>query len=83
MIPTAYKYTGFKRDRVSEMMPLDSVFKNITPLYAIPKGYKLVPIEPTEEMKNSMPEIFSEEELDDVYKAIIEAAPKIEDINDN
>lgn len=50
------------------------------PLYAIPEGYKLVPIEPTEL------QIFmfdSHSSIKESIKAAIEAAPDIEDINCN
>ena len=58
------------------------------PLYAIPEGYKLVPIEPTEEMIEEFINAYSNGFLTNKsikpivscsYKAMIEVAPEIED----
>ena len=88
MKPTAYKNFFINQDgtkRVSYMSsPIihDSI-DMVLPLYAIPKGYKLVPIEPTTEMVNKGDYILWDQNnpnLRRIYKAMIEAAPDIEDI---
>ena len=48
------------------------------PLYAIPKGYKLVPIEPTKEMVSAG--CCTNLYVPDTWEAMIEAAPSLEDI---
>jgi len=78
MKPSAY--IVFDRDAKIESIflqknkPLTDHHKNI-PLYAIPKGFKLVPLEPTECMKkgNDWMDV-------NVYKLFVNNAPKIEDI---
>lgn len=58
----------------------------VTKLYAIPAGYKLVSLEPTEEIIIcGCKEIGDVEQFDSIdsrsaYKAMIEASPNIEDI---
>jgi len=55
----------------------DSIVKS-EPLYVIPKGYKLVPLEPTEEMIDNVAGFTHTNKY--VYKAMLEVAPSIDEI---
>jgi hypothetical protein len=93
MKPVAYKYqdtTGWTSEikyTVSTVHPVDSDV-TVTPLYAIPKGYKLVPIEGHWDMTKAFYEKLQEKDImeltvGDIGEALqlaIEAAPNIEDI---
>ena len=74
MKPTAYIGTTGKK----LYYPNVSFHEMVTPIFAIPDGYKLVPIEPTEEMTSAgrSTNLY----VLDTYKAMIEAAPKLEDM---
>ena len=79
MKPTAYIDTEDNHIKIDYRKGLNNGCPvGCMPLYAIPKGYKLVPIEPTEEMLSAgrCTNLY----VPDTYKAMIEAAPKLEDI---
>jgi hypothetical protein len=85
MKPAAYKYPSGFLIKFSTSYPEDIDDTKIQPLYAIDfSKYALVPREPTKEMQaagfiNGTP-FSGSRGLKPAYKAMIEAAPKIEDI---
>lgn len=76
------KPIGFSRNQTkSRVFSFTKDWLDAIPLYDIDfTKYKVVPLEPTEEMKSCMPEMFNGEELEQVYENMIEAAPDIEDL---
>jgi len=85
MKPTAYLTKGndLQLGVVSKNLPLMGC--DWTPLYAIPEGYKLVPIEPTAAMVSRANPLYDAIDADcyrykEMITRAIEAAPKIEDI---
>jgi len=80
MKPTAYlKEMEYGENFVSQHKETLGMYTKVIPLYAIPKGYKIVPIEPDIDMQDTGND-YLDRKISVIYKAMIEAAPPIEEI---